>query len=236
MTSIREDLESILFNTQETGEVSIREKLAGKPGLDEEQGQYRIDGGLIIDKIQYRGGNGSNLVKTVGLQVTKIERTEDGIKELDTLYVTKEEAIDLALEFGAINAYVKTTIRKAKKRGEQAQRTHHLQPYPTRTESFTTDDKLVFVYEVDTTGTKVRPHNLLIEEEKCSRMMWTFLQLDFERRKDRDAKTFKGSSYKNAKKVKQLRGDIKNRRLGVIKNPFKPPLKEPSSENKGGSE
>lgn len=219
MSTIKQDLESILFKTEETGEVNIMDIVNGRPGLNQESGLYRVDGGLVIDKVQSRSGTGTNIVKTVGLKVTKIEHIDGGYRELESLYVTKEEALDLAIEYGAINAYVKTTYSKAK-RGKQAERTHHLQPYPSRAESFTSDESLVFVYEVDATGSKVRPVNLLIKEDDCSSMMWDFIRLDFENRKARDAKKFKGKSTENVQQVTQLRGDIKNRRLGVIKNPF----------------
>lgn len=219
-TSIKEDLKYIIQNTLEKGEVSVLDLIDGKPGLDTDKGLYRVKGGLVIDKVQYRAGTGRNIVKTVGLYVAKLAYDTDDqgntvINEIDHLYVTKDEVLDLAGEFGLVNGYIKTTIRK--KTGE---RTHHVQPYPSIKESYTQDDRIVQVYEIDDQGYKVRPFNLLINEEQCSYMMWQELQADYESRRSRDNKRFKGESRDAIKRINQLKGDIKVRRLGVI-NPFR---------------
>lgn len=214
MGQIREDLKKLQLRNEEQ-EITVKDIIAGKPGLDIEQGLYRVDGGLIIDKVQYRAGTGRNIVATVGLKVTRLERTSEGVQEVDTLCVTKEEALDLVLEFGSVNSYVKITTQR--KTGETK---YVVQPFPARTEAFTQDERLVFAYKIDDEGSKVRPFELLINEDGCSPMMWQFLQADYNARVDRDSKRFRGVTRENQAQVQKLKEDIRARRAKVI-NPFR---------------
>ena len=88
MGQIRRDLRKIKLHTGRQ-EITVTSIVAGKPGLDIEKGLYRIVGGLIIDKVQYRAGTGRNIVTTVGLKVERLEHKAGGIKVVDTLCVTK---------------------------------------------------------------------------------------------------------------------------------------------------
>lgn len=215
MSVIRQELQQLISQIQETKDVTVLDIIKGKPGLDLEKGKYRVDGGLIIDKVQYRATTGRNIVKTVGLVLTRINHLEDGsIEDLDTLYVTKEEALDLISQHGSVNSYIKTTVNKKR------EASHYLQPYPAISESFTQDDRLVHVYEVDEEGSKVRPHKLMIDEQSCSFMMWELLHHDFKVRKQRDAKVFRGESAENVERIKQIKLDIRTRRLSPV-NPFR---------------
>lgn len=213
MGQIKDDLQHIQLRTEQQ-EITVRDIIAGKPGLDFEKGLYRVDGGVIIDKVQYRAGTGRNIVATVGLKITRLEYTEDGVRELGSLCVTKDEALDLILEFGAINAYVKVTNQR--KTGETK---YVVQPFPARSEAFTQDERLVFVYKIDDEGSKVRPFELLLTEDECSLMMWHMLQADYNARVDRDSKRFRGVTRENQAQVQKLKEDIRARRAKVI-NPF----------------
>lgn len=213
MGQIKDDLLQIQLRTEEK-QITIKDIIAGKPGLDFEQGVYRVDGGVIIDKVQYRAGTGRNIVATVGLKLTRYERDGENLTAVDTLCVTKDEALDLILEYGAINAYVKITSQRKTRETKYV-----VQPFPARSEAFTQDERLVFVYQIDDEGSKVRPFQLLLTEDECSQMMWHTIQADYNARVDRDSKRFRGVTRENQAQVQKLKEDIRARRAKVI-NPF----------------
>ena len=60
----------------------------------------------------------------------------------------------------------------------------------------------------------------MIDEQSCSFMMWELLHHDFKVRKQRDAKVFRGESAENVERIKQIKLDIRTRRLSPV-NPFR---------------
>ena len=135
----------------------VRESETGsldKPCLDEEGGLYVVDGGVTIEKIQYRKSNQSNIAPLIGYQVTKGHINEEGEwVPVETLCVTKEEGLEIALAYNYRNAYVGKSVRK--RRGGNIVN-HFLRPFPAKENSFTRDEAIVQAYEVDEFGVKFK--------------------------------------------------------------------------------
>lgn len=198
-----------------------------KPCLDEEGAVYKINGGVTQAKIQYRGSNGSNVAPLIGYQVTKGHINEDGEwLPVETLCVTKEEGLELALAFNYRNAYVASTVRK-KRGGNEVN--HFLKPYPAKTESFTRDDAIIQAYEVDEFGSKVQPYELTLREDECSADFWALLEEDFNNKTRGQRENVSRSQAIKERKVKQIKKDLKIGRHNIV-NPYRKQAKEAEDE------
>jgi hypothetical protein len=204
-------------------EITIKDIINGKPGYDPENGLYHIDGGVVMHTVHYRKNTKANVVQTIGLKLTRYKdeygilvRDENGNPiTLETLCVTKDEAVDLARKYGVTNGYIKTQI--SKKTGEKS---HFIQPAPARTESFTRDDRLTFLYELNQEDGKFKkPYVLMVNQESCSAKFWLFVESDYSLKKARDKRKHQVAS-ESKRKVEQLKVDLQKGRLGVI-NPFR---------------
>ena len=189
-----------------------------KPCLDEEGGLYRIDGGITSQKIQYRKSNGSNIAPLIGYKVTKGYINEDGDwLPVETMHVTKEEGLELALAYNYRNAYVATSVRK-KRGGNEVN--HYLKPYPAREQSFTRDDAIVQAYEVDEFGSNVRPYELSIREDECSADFWALLEEDYNSKVRGQRNSIGRRQAIKERKVEQIKKDLKLGRHNIV-NPYR---------------
>lgn len=210
MSKIRNDLKKILYEPKK--EPSILDKVKGKPGYDPE-GLYHVIGSLTHRKVQLRKSNGSNMVDKLGLKIGRYNKQRE-IEE--TLFVTLDEALDLIVSYGADNAFVKQTFNKKKEIN------HFVYPHPSRTESFTRDDNIFFVFVQDDNGYNKRPYELNVSEEECSYFLWEEIKSIYKDKKAADLKQFKGVNTKEMEKMNQLKDTLKSRRIArVAVNPFR---------------
>lgn len=224
MESIKMDL----FKARHGDEVRDTESgSTTKPCLDKEGGLYRVDGGVTIEKIQYRSSNQSNIAPLIGYQVTKGHINEKGDwVPVETLCVSREEGLEIALAYNYKNAYVGKSV---KKRREGNEISHFLRPHPAKSNSFTRDDAIVQAYEVDEFGSKVRPYELTLREDECSASFWALLEDDYDRktRGHREQKSRK-QAIKD-QKVEQIKRDLRVGRHNIV-NPYRNNLKEDVEE------
>lgn len=224
MESIKMDL----FKARHEEEVKDTETGSiDKPCLDEEDGLYKVEGGVTIEKIQYRKSNQSNIAPIIGYQITKGYLDED--KEwapVETLCVTKEEGLEIALAYNYRNAYVGKSIKKRRK-GNIIN--HFLRPFPAKENSFTRDEAIVQAYEVDEFGNKIRPYELTLREDECSASFWALLEEDYDRktRGHREKKTRK-QAIKD-RKVEQIKRNLRIGRHNIV-NPYRENVKRGSKE------
>lgn len=220
MDSIKMDL----FKARHGDEV--RDTTVGsdtKPCLDEEKGLYRVDGGVTIEKIQYRSSNQSNIAPLIGYQVTKghINDNEEWVP-VETLCVTKEEGLEIALAYNYRNAYVGRSVRK-KRGGNEVN--HYLRPFPAKKNSFTRDEAIVQAYEVDEFGSKIRPYELTLREDECSASFWALLEDDYEgKTRGHREKKSRRQAIKD-QKVEQIKRDLRLGRHNIV-NPYRKNIEE----------
>ena len=204
-------------------ELTIKDIINGKPGYDPENGLYHVDGGVVMNTVHYRKTTKANVVATVGLRLTrykdvdgKVVRDENGdLIPVATLCVTKTEAVDIARIYGLRNGYIKTQISKKSK-----EKSHFIQPAPARTESFTRDDRIIFMYQLNEDGKFKHPYNLLLTSDECSDKFWNVVSSDYALKKSREKRKHTVSDGDNVNRIEQLRVDLQKGRLGVI-NPFR---------------
>lgn len=198
-----------------------------KPCLDEKGGLYRVNGGITKEKLQYRKSNGANVAPLIGYKITKGYINDDGEwLPVETLHVTKEEGLELALAFNYRNAYVATSVRK-KRGGNEVN--HYLKPYPAKDESFTRDDAIVQAYEVDEFGSKVRPYELAIREDECSADFWALLEEDFNSKVRGQRERVGRRQAIKERKVEQIKQDLKLGRHNIV-NPYRDKAKGSNKE------
>lgn len=206
-------LRSSLEHTQ--GESSVINRYPGKPGLDVENGKYRVAGTVSASSIFTRKGPQTNIAYSTGYC---IEEIATGKKKL----VTKEEGVHIAAQEGLRNGYI---IYKSKDKKDEQNRvikkdtTIYLQPYPAKTESFTQDDRLISVFKLDEEGRVQQPVELLIKKEDCTPSFWIHVNQLYETKKKRSLakKRERGIEEKHRKLVMELEAEIGKK---VIKNPF----------------
>lgn len=193
---------------------SIVNKHPGKPGLDDENGKYRILGGVTIQQVFRRKGAGTNIAPAVGYKVEEIDTGR-------VMLVEKNQGIKLCAEFGMRNAYV--VYRSKTKKAESGEvlkttPTVYLQPYPARTESFTQDDRLVTVFKMNAEGGMVKPLELMVKEEDCTPELWRIIQKALEKGNKRTKKSLRGSEDEHRKIIENLRNVLD--KTDHVKNPF----------------
>lgn len=213
------DIKTDIFLARHSEEIrNVSAEQTDKPCLDEEGGLYRVDGGITIAKIQYRKSNQSNIAPLIGYQVTKGHINEEGEwLPVETMCITKEEGLELALAFNFRNAYVATSIKK-KRGGNEV--SHHLKPYPSKEQSFTRDDAIVQAYEVDENGSKVRPYELTLREDECSADFWALLEEDFGNKTRGQRENVGRRQAIKERKVEQIKQDLKIGRHNIV-NPYR---------------
>lgn len=220
MTTIKMDI----FSARHSDEIKNENADAtDKPCLDEEGGLYRVDGGITVAKIQFRASNQSNIAPLIGYRITKGYINDEGDwLPVETLCVTKEEGLELALAYNYRNAYVATSVRKQRGGNEV---NHYLKPYPAKEQSFTRDDAIVQAYEVDEFGSKIKPYELTIREDECSADFWALLEEDFNSKtRGQREKVGRRQAIKE-RKVEQIKQDLKLGRHNIV-NPYRKKAQE----------
>lgn len=202
-----------------------------KPCLDMEEGVYRVVGGISVTKLQYRKTNQSNITPIIGYKVQKGYVNESGDwVPVETLCITKEEGLELALAYNYRNAYVSTSVKKKRGANEVG---HYLKPYPAKEESFTRDEAIVQAYEVDEFGSKVRPYQLTLREDECSSDFWALLEEDFNRKTRGHRENVGRKQAIKERKVEQIKQDLKLGRHNIV-NPYRDKAKRASKKLSAG--
>lgn len=218
------DIKLDIFMARHSDDVrNESETTTDKPCLDEEGGMYRVDGGICTAKIQYRKSNGANIAPLIGYKVTKGFINDDGEwLPVETMHVTKEEGLELALAYNYRNAYVATSVRK-KRGGNEVN--HYLKPYPSKDESFTRDDAIVQAYEIDEFGSKIRPYELALREDECSADFWALLEEDYNSKVRGQRESVGRRQAIKERKVEQIKQGLKMGRHNIV-NPYRNKAKD----------
>ncbi|MBT3123236.1 MULTISPECIES: hypothetical protein [Bacillus] len=196
----------------------IVNKVEGKPGLDLEEGRYKVVGAVTVSPLFTRKSAGTTIAPAKGYKILDIETGK-------TLLVSKEEGVRLSAEGGTRNAYIVTRKRekKDKETGEviKTEEAIYLQPYPARSEAFTQDDRLVTAFKLDENGRHKKPLELTITEEECSENLWRIIKEEYDKklRGSRTKKSKRGSQQDHT----QMMSDLKKALMkssAVAVNPF----------------
>lgn len=204
--------ESLKEDGMDDGVVNIHN---GKPGLDKDNGQYRVLGAVSPNPIATRKGPQTNIAKACGYH---IEEVATG-KRLKT---TKKEGVNIAAKYGMRNAYIIYRHREQKdSNGEviKSWASIYLQPYPAQKESFTKDDRLVNVYRLDENGKIADPLELMIKEEDCTEDFWFYIKEMYEKKKTKRNKKNRKQEAENERKNRILRLEAEIEGM-QIQNPF----------------
>lgn len=237
-TSILEDLLLIentysSINTDNISELPIVNLIPNKPGLDDINGKYILDGGITLGKVTTRKRTGSKVGEITGYVVLRLACDDEGnviyddkqqFKVAERMYVSKPEGLMLVQFMGAKNSYIRTRVRK--KYGDnglllQTKTTAHLQPYPPKSEAYLRDGKIVTVYKVDDYGERKIPVELNISREECTLGLWKMVLSDFigKQKRQKIRKTATEVKQEQDEKLKQLRKSLVLQNRSVI-NPF----------------
>ena len=237
-TSIKEDLLLIentysQINSDNLSELPIVDLIPTKPGLDDINGKYILDGGVTIGKVTTRKKTGSKVGEIAGYVVLRLACDDEGNvlyddnqqpKVAERLLVSKPEGLMLVQFMGAKNSYIRTRVRnKYDDRGQllQTKTTAHLQPYPPKSEAFLRDGKIVTVYHVDDYGERKIPIELNIKREECTLGLWNLIQADYvgKQKRQKVRKSATEVKHEQDEKLKQLRKSLVLQNRSVI-NPF----------------
>lgn len=208
-------LHSSLKNESSDGEISIVNKYQGKPGLDIEEGRYRVAGTVTASSIFTRKGPKTNIALSCGYC----------IEEIDTgkrLLMTKEEGVQIASQYGLRNGYIvyRKQVKKDKEgRPIKEEKTIYLQPYPAKKESFTQDDRLITMFSMDEDGRIKHPVELQIKQEDCTPAFWIYVKQIYEKKRktSKNKKRERGVEEKQRQKILELEAEIGKH---IISNPF----------------
>ncbi|PER55665.1 hypothetical protein CN495_07890 [Bacillus thuringiensis] len=227
----------------------IVNKVEKKLGLDPDEGLYYVVGTVTLSQIFIRQGAETNIAPSVGYRIAEVKKDADGnfmyteepIKELDdegnevdgvkkipilgrSILVTKEEGVHLAARYGVRNAYIVQRDRKKKDKetGEviAIERVTYLMPHPAREEAFTQDDRLVNVYKYNENGRFVKPLEVIVKEESCTRALWRLIEDDYARRRKNTKKKKGGKSQQqdHSRNINMLKQTLAKGEF--ISNPF----------------
>lgn len=181
----------------------------GKVGLDIENGRFRVEGAITMTNVYRKKRAGTNVVPVVGYM----------LKDMVTgnlRGVTKEQGIKLCGDYGMRNAYITERTRKAKNNdsSEMNRTAIYLQPYPSREQAFTLDDRLVPAFELDSNGAVIKPPNVLLTQEQCSEELWNLImqktmQYRQERIRTRKTSQHEQGHKRNLAKIQRKLDEIK---------------------------
>src|SRR5690625_3808926 len=203
------------LNKDAEDEFSIVNKYPGKPGMDIENGRYRVAGTVSASSILTRKGPKTNITLSTGYC---IEEIDTGKK----LLVTKEEGVQIASQYGLRNGYIVYRRREMKDKQGNAikeDKSIYLQPFPAKKESFTQDDRLINVFHMDGDGRIKHPVELAIKKEDCTPSFWIHVTQLYEKkqRSNLNKKRERGVEEKQRQRMIELEAEIGRK---VIKNPF----------------
>lgn len=186
----------------------------GKPGLDMKNGKYKVLGTVTLQQVFKCKHSGRNISPAAGYHVEEVETGK-------RLMVEKSQGVKLCGEFGMTNAYIRQSIREKKdKSGEiiQTKSAIYLQPFPSKREAFTQDDRIVIAFKMDEEGRLLRPYELNLKEEECTPEFWRIILEAQKKGSKLPKKSRRGTEDHHKKMMDNLR-DALNRR-GSIRNPF----------------
>lgn len=182
----------------------------GKVGLDIENGRFRVEGAITMTNVYRKKRVGTNVVPVVGYMLKDMVTGE-------LRGVTKEQGIKLCGDYGMRNAYITERTRKAKNNGDNSEMNRtaiYLQPYPSREQAFTLDDRLVPAFELDSNGAVIKPPNVILKEEQCSAELWNLImkktmQYRQERIRTRKTSQHEQGHKRNLAKIQRKLDEIK---------------------------
>lgn len=211
--TIEEDLE---FNVDTDYIVDLYLK---KPGLDLAEGKYKIIGILTAKHIYKRHGKDEtkqikgNIAPSIGYKVLDIATGK-------TRLITKKQGIELCRLYGMTNAYIiGKNFEKKNNAGNILQRKPivYLQPYPANTESFTQDDRIIPIFELDSDGKFKNPITLQVTEEESSKEMWEIIQFELNKREAQVEKANKwvNPRQEHSKLMENLRMELQKESIEI---------------------
>lgn len=233
-TTIEQDLKIIeqayldIYNN-ESDDLPIVNIIEKKPGLDDVNGKYVIEGAVVFGKVSVRGKN-SRSGEAYGYKVSRLLCDDLGnvIKDhmnkptiVETKIVTKEQGIHLTQFMGSKNTYIRIQERKDDS-GEFVKNTVYLRPFPAKTQAFFLDGRVVKIYETDEYGNRVKPIKLTVKKEDCTSKMWIIIQNDFNSKSKREKpkKNMLESKKENERKINNLKETLIRTNSAMV-NPFK---------------
>jgi len=196
----------------DTNIVNIHE---GKPGLDVENGKYRVLGTITAGSISTRKGPGTNIAESCGYHVEEIASGR-------RLMMTKKEGVNIAAIYGMKNAYINYRPHTKKDKDGNVIKSWasiYLQPHPARKESFTQDDRLVSVYKLDENSKIEYPVQLMIKEEQCTTDFWIIVKEMYEKKKKQSRKANRQRAEEEKRRQRILKLDAEISSMD-IQNPF----------------
>lgn len=170
----------------------IVEKHKKKPGLDLEKGKYRIVGVVtsksIYKRVEKKKKNETEIITKTGNVVFSFGYKVEEVATGKTKLVTKQQGIDLCRLYGMVNAFIITKKNEKKdSKGEviKTKPSLYLQPYPSQLESFTKDDRVTTIFELDEYSKLVEPLTLTVKEEEATPEMWKLIQYEYAKMKEK---------------------------------------------------
>ncbi|MFD7196910.1 hypothetical protein ACFV7P_18515 [Bacillus subtilis] len=153
-----------LWEQLQTMRISKRKKCSKKLGFRKD-GRYKVLGAVTDSYVVY-SGVGATKAKVIGYKVVDVNLQQ-------VSYITQDELIERAKNYGLCNAYViERTIR--------GKTQYLIQPNDTKITSFKDKNRLVTAFETDDDGQiqglKSGNLKLSIKEDCCSKDLWSIIQ------------------------------------------------------------
>lgn len=224
---IEQTYNRIIQNNQE--ELPIVDVIDKKPGLDDINGKYQVDGALVLGKVSVRGKD-SRSGEAFGYKVSRFKCNGDGsvYRDINNMpiveeqkIVTKEQGLHLVQFMGSTNAYIRSK-QVLDKDNNFVKNTIFLRPYPAQTQAFFLDGRVVKAYKTDELGNRVVPIELSVKEEDCTYNMWMIISrdFDFKRTRERPKQNILESKKENEKVINNLKKSLINSNKAMV-NPFR---------------
>lgn len=192
----------------------IIDKYPGKPGLDDSGGKYKVLGAVTLQQVFRRKKAGTNIAPAVGYRILEIETGRE-------MMVEKKQGVQICAQYGMQNAYIIYRTKEKKGADGEVLKTTpsvYLQPYPSRQEAFSQDDRLVTVFKMNAEGSLIRPLELMVEEEECTQELWRIIMKEYDRGNKKAKRNRRGSEDEHRKMMEKLKSALK--RQDHVKNPF----------------
>lgn len=211
--SIEED---VTFNDTKDN-LYIVEKHNKKPGLDLEEGKYKITG-VVTSKNMYKRENkvknsNSGVVPRIGNVVISFGYRVEEVSTGKTMLVTKKQGIDLCRLYGMVNSFIISKTNEKKDSEGKVIKTKpimYLQPYPSNLECFTKDERVINIFELDEHYKVVEPLKLTVKEEETTPEMWKLIQNEYEKMEEKLQKNSQNSTKReHISIINSLRAELK---------------------------
>lgn len=235
-TTIEQDLEIIELAYSSISEHNISELpivnvIDSKPGLDDVNGKYYVEGAVVTGKVSSRGKN-SRSGDANGYKIARFLCDDDGLVVKDSnneptiveeKLVTKEQGVHLIQFMGSKNAYLRIQeITDKYNKDLILKTTVYLRPFPAKTQAFFLDGRVVKVYETDEYGNRINPIKLKVNKSECTQKMWSIIYSDynFKRKREKPKKNVVESRKENERKLNSIKKTLIQSNNALI-NPFK---------------